>query len=100
LAQVLTANGLDAAAPAGRMAQSGPSSPEDGEPEVTGGLTPHPNSPVKAATELKDDNYRASWKFCLAAMRKELQSRSKCRHGFGPAAIPKRALQLYSRAPA
>ena len=73
LAQVLTANGLDAAAPAGRMAQSGPSSPEDGEPEVTGGLTPHPNSPVKAATELKDDNYRASWKFCLAEMRKELQ---------------------------
>ena len=35
LAQVLVANGLDAAAPAGRMAQSGPSSPEDGEPEVT-----------------------------------------------------------------
>ena len=31
LAQVLTANGLDAAAPAGRMA---PSSPEDWEPET------------------------------------------------------------------
>jgi len=98
---MLVANGLDDAAPAGHTAQGGLSGrPEDEEPQVTGGLTPHPDSPLKdIATVVKDDDYRASWKFCLAEMRAELSGRKRCRDGYGPAQIRKRALDKYTRVP-
>jgi hypothetical protein len=90
--QLLAANGLDDTTPAGHTAQGGPSSPEDEEPQVTGGLTPHPDSPLKdMASVVKDDDYRACWKFCLAEMRAELSGRKRCRDGYGPAQIRKRA---------
>jgi hypothetical protein len=93
LVQMLVANGLDDAAPAGHTAQGGLSGrPEDEEPQVTGGLTPHPDSPLKdIATVVKDDDYRASWKFCLAEMRSEMWGRKRCRDGYGPAHILRRA---------
>jgi hypothetical protein len=93
LVQMLVANGLDDAAPAGHTAQGGLSGrPEDEEPQVTGGLTPHPDSPLKdIATVVKDDDYRASWKFCLAEMRSEMRGRKRCRDGYGPAHILRRA---------
>jgi hypothetical protein len=92
LTQLLAANDLDDTAPAGHTAQGGPSSPEDEEPQVTGGLTPHPDSPLKdMASVVKDDDYRACWKFCLAEMRAELSGRKRCRDGYGPAQIRKRA---------
>ena len=87
--QLLAANGLDDAAPAGRGLSG---LPEDEEPQVTGGLTPHPDSPLKdMASVVKDDDYRACWKFCLAEMRAELSGRKRCRDGYGPAQIRKRA---------
>ena len=98
--QLLAANGLDDTTPAGHTAQGGPSSPEDEEPQVTGGLTPHPDSPLKdMASVVKDDDYRACWKFCLAEMRAELSGRKRRRDGYGPAQIRKRALIKYTRAP-
>ena len=100
LTQLLVANDLDDTAPAGHTAQGGPSSPEDEEPQVTGGLTPHPDSPLKdMASVVKDDDYRACWKFCLAEMRAELSGRKRCRDGYGPTQIRKRALVKYTRAP-
>jgi hypothetical protein len=69
------------------------------EPTPVGGLTPHPDSPVKSATELKDGDYRDAWKWCLAEMRKELTNRTRCRRGYGPAVIVQRAKKLFAKVP-
>ena len=102
--QTLTANALSAGSAAGgaagsvsapsRVARRAHAMDEpiaEDEPTPVGGLTPHPDSPVKSATEVKDGDYRAAWKWCLAEMRKELANRTRCRDGYGPAVIVQRA---------